>query len=331
MKKDLILMVINKLFYPFILCCCLFLTTQSYAKEYPEPEIMTVEEAYQLGDLLVDQYKIKQGQPYLKYAADKGHADAALAYSRSLSTNIMVQTPQEHEYAVKAAELGSEDAKFKLSFSSNIYSDRELFRIPLIKELKNKAEQGDANAMNMLYFLCSDVSKSEYWLNKAAEHGNANAQFSLANRYEGGEGWFFILGKRDKEIKRLYKASAEQGNLSGMEGYASILFKEGKKKEALDIWIKSANTGSAGAIGFLASGYLNSIPQITYPEKNEVLGAAYLKIYLNSMGTDKEKTIYEIYQDYYIDVMRRLTEDQKKQVNQFADEFLSKHTVRVIN
>ncbi|WP_146145920.1 tetratricopeptide repeat protein [Photobacterium kishitanii] len=331
MKKDLISMVINKLFYPFILCCCLFLTTQSYAKEYPEPETMTVEEAYQLGDLLVDQYKIKQGQPYLKYAADRGHADAALAYSRSLSTNIMVQTPQEHEYAIKAAELGSEDAKFKLSSSRNIYGDRELFRIPLIKELKSRAEQGDANAMNMLYFLCSDVSKSEYWFNKAVEHGNANAQFSLANRYEAGEGWFFIPGNRDKEIKRLYKASAEQGNLSGMEGYASVLFKEGKKKEALDIWIKSANTGSAGAITFIAGRYLHSLPQITYPEKNEVLGAAYLKIYFDSMGNDKNNSLYDARKNDYIDLMNRLTDEQKKQVNQFADEFLNKHTVRVIN
>ncbi|WP_146152593.1 tetratricopeptide repeat protein [Photobacterium iliopiscarium] len=331
MKKDLILMVINKLFYPFILCCCLFLTTQSYAKEYPEPETMTVEEAYQLGDLLVDQYKIKQGQPYLKYAADKGHAEAALAYSWSLSTNIMVQTPQEHEYAVKAAELGSEDAKFKLSSSSNIYSDGELFRIPLIKELKSRAEQGDAKAMHRLSLLYFNSSEGDDWKKKAAEYGDAKAQFELGRRYEVGKGWFFIPGNRDKEIKRLYKASADQGNLSGMEGYASILFKEGKKKEALDIWIKSANTGSAGAITFIAGRYLHSLPQITYPEKNEILGAAYLKIYFDSMGNDKNNSLYDARQNDYIDLMNRLTDEKKKQVNQFADEFLSKHTVRVIN
>ncbi|NVP03140.1 hypothetical protein HWA77_23315, partial [Photobacterium damselae subsp. damselae] len=44
----------------------------SWAESLPLPEPMSVEDAYQLGDLLVDQYKIKQGQPYLKYAADKG-------------------------------------------------------------------------------------------------------------------------------------------------------------------------------------------------------------------------------------------------------------------
>ncbi|PSB82274.1 tetratricopeptide repeat protein, partial [Photobacterium damselae] len=288
-----------------------------------------VEDAYQLGDLLVDQYKIKQGQPYLKYAADKGNAEAALAYSRSFKTNIMVQSPKEHEYAVIAAKLGSDDAKFALSFSRNVFGDRGLYRAEQIKALKDRAKQGDAKAMYRLSLLYSGSEETE-WKEKAAEHGDANAQYELGRSYEVGDGWFFIPGKREKEVKRLYKASAEQGNFRGMEGYASIIYDEGNKKEALDIWTKMANTGDAFSIIFLAAQYLHSLPGITYPEKDEVLGAAYSKIYLDSMGTDKENNLYEIYKENYLEAMSHLSEAQKEQVNEFAKEFLKTHTVRVL-
>ncbi|MEC6799337.1 hypothetical protein VXS03_20090, partial [Photobacterium sp. S4TG1] len=115
-----------------------------------------------------------------------------------------------------------------------------------------------------------------------------------------------------------------------MEGYASIIYDEGNKKEALDIWRKMANTGDAGSIIFLAAQYLHSLPQITYPEKDEVLGAAYSKIYLDSMGTDKEHDLYDIYKENYLEAMSHLSEVQKKQVNDFATKFLKKHTVRAL-
>ncbi len=115
-----------------------------------------------------------------------------------------------------------------------------------------------------------------------------------------------------------------------MEGYASIIYDEGNKEEALDIWKKMANTGDAGSIRFLAARYLHIVPQITYPEKDEVLGAAYSKIYLDSMGTDKENNLYEIYKENYLEAMSHLSEAQKEQVNDFAKEFLKTHTVRVL-
>ncbi len=316
--------------YRWLLCLCLLFVSQTQAQTtYPAPNTMSVEDAYQLGDLLVDQYKIKQGQPYLKYAADKGNAEAALAYSRSFKTNIMVQSPKEHEYAVKAAKLGSDDAKFALSFSRNVFGDRDLYRAEQIKTLKDRAKQGDAKAMYRLSLLYSGSEETE-WKEKAAEHGDANAQYELGRTYEVGDGWFFIPGKREKEVKRLYKASAEQGNFRGMEGYASILLREGKKEKALEIWIKMANTGDAVSISVLAARYLHAVPQITYPEKDEVLGAAYSKIYLDSMGTDKKQSLYEIYKENYLEAMGHLSEAQKEQVNDFAKEFLKTHTVRVL-
>ena len=279
-----------KIGYRWLLCLCLLFVSQTQAQTFPAPNTISVENAYQLGDLLVDQYKIKQGQPYLKYAADKDNAKAALAYSRSFKTNIMVQSPKQHEYAVKAAKLGSDDAKFALSFPSNVFGDQALYREEQINTLKTRAEKGDAKAMYRLSLLYSGSEDME-WKEKAAEHGDANAQYELGRRYEVGKGWFFIPGNREKEVKRLYKASAEQGNFRGMEGYASILFKEGNKKEAFDIWTKMANTGDAFSIIYLAGQYLHTVPEISYPEKDEVLGATYSKIYLDSMGTDKKHEV----------------------------------------
>ncbi|MCG3880696.1 hypothetical protein I3255_14545, partial [Psychrobacter sp. Ps6] len=45
--------------YRWLLCFCLLYTLQTQAQTtYPAPSSMPVEDAYQLGDLLVDQYKI---------------------------------------------------------------------------------------------------------------------------------------------------------------------------------------------------------------------------------------------------------------------------------
>jgi hypothetical protein len=48
------------------------------------------------------------------------------------------------------------------------------------------------------------------------------------------------------------------------------------------------------------------------------------------MGTDKEHDLYDIYKEEYLETMSRLSEAQKEQVNDFAEEFLKKHTVRTL-
>ncbi|HGO5293567.1 TPA: hypothetical protein ACK210_003299 [Photobacterium damselae subsp. damselae] len=50
----------EKISYRWLLCLCLLFASQTLAQTtYPAPNTMSVEDAYQLGDLLVDQYKIK--------------------------------------------------------------------------------------------------------------------------------------------------------------------------------------------------------------------------------------------------------------------------------
>ena len=84
----------------------------------------------------------------------------------------------------------------------------------MIKNISKHAEQGNANAQNLvgeMYFLGKGV-KQDYqeaakWYRKAAEQGDANAQYNLGLLYENGQG---VIQDR-KEAAKWYKMAAEEG------------------------------------------------------------------------------------------------------------------------
>jgi len=84
----------------------------------------------------------------------------------------------------------------------------------MIKNIVKHAEQGNANAQNLvgeMYFLGKGV-KQDYqeaakWYRKAAEQGDANAQYNLGFMYENGQG---VIQDR-KEAAKWYRMAAEAG------------------------------------------------------------------------------------------------------------------------
>ncbi len=74
-----------------------------------------------------------------------------------------------------------------------------------------KAITGDASAQNSLgdkYYNSKDYSRAVYWYRKAAEQGNAYAQFNLGYCYQYGNG----VTKDYAEAVKWYQKAAEQGN-----------------------------------------------------------------------------------------------------------------------
>ena len=83
-----------------------------------------------------------------------------------------------------------------------------------ISELKNKAEQGNAEAQYSLgvCYRCGDgveknLEESIKWYKKAAEQGYAKAQYNLAVCYDSEYG----VEKNVEEAVKWYRKSAEQG------------------------------------------------------------------------------------------------------------------------
>ncbi|GAB2645244.1 SEL1-like repeat protein [Vibrio panuliri] len=199
----------------------LFSTISVYAEK---GEVnLTSEQAYQRGTLLFQQNKYDEATPYLVYATKKGYAGAALMLSITYNTNIFVQTPREAEYARKAAELGSvigalKSDKYNSNFSKN--SDASKGTLPKLVSL---AKEGNAFAMRQVYNWTDDRGDGFDWLKKAAEAGDPVSQHELAKRYRDGDDWFLIPGKREREVERLFKASADSGDREGMLAYSKLL------------------------------------------------------------------------------------------------------------
>lgn len=85
---------------------------------------------------------------------------------------------------------------------------------------KPKAEQGDAEAMFIMY----EVTSNKDWLEKSAEHDHAIAQYWMAIGIRQGEG-FFLPWKRDNIVGEWLRKSAENGYPKAMMEYAVFYMK----------------------------------------------------------------------------------------------------------
>ncbi|MCX6539829.1 MAG: tetratricopeptide repeat protein, partial [Acidobacteria bacterium] len=84
-----------------------------------------------------------------------------------------------------------------------------------VKELRHKAELGDAEAQNNLGFryyngvgVPQDYGQAVAWFRRAAEQGDATAQFALGVMCEAGQG----VPKNDAQAVAWYRKAAAQGD-----------------------------------------------------------------------------------------------------------------------
>jgi len=121
-----------------------------------------------------------------------------------------------------------------------------------IKELRARAEQGDADAQSNLglkYYNGRDVprdyAEALLWFRRAAEQGNASGQNSLGWMYMNGKG----VPQDYAEALRWYRKAAEQGNASGQNNLG-MMYRNGRGvpqdyAEAVRWYRKAAEQGNA--------------------------------------------------------------------------------------
>ena len=131
-----------------------------------------------------------------------------------------------------------------------------------IAELKQKAEQGDADAQNNLGYCYAkgdgvekDLREAVKWYRKSAEQGDADAQYNLALCYHKGYG----AEKDLREAVKWYRKSAEQGDALAQYNLGLCYFNgdgvEKDLREAVKWLCKSAEQGHVKAQYFLALCY----------------------------------------------------------------------------
>ena len=88
-----------------------------------------------------------------------------------------------------------------------------------LEQVRKAAEKGDAVAqynLGLRYVdgrgVAKDAAEAVKWFRKSAEQGNANGQFELGYRYESGKG----ITKNGAEATKWYQKAAAQGNTNAM-------------------------------------------------------------------------------------------------------------------
>jgi uncharacterized protein len=116
------------------------------------------------------------------------------------------------------------------------------------------AEQGDfdaqlelavmyANAENTFH----DYEKAAYWYTKVADEGSKHARYELGLLYYNGQG----VAKNYSEALRLFKSAADQGDIDALN-YLGMMHEKGQGvikdyKKAIDLYTEAAEQGSMDA------------------------------------------------------------------------------------
>ena len=124
-----------------------------------------------------------------------------------------------------------------------------------LREFRALAEQGDADAQNILGWMydsgkgvLQDYKEAVKWYRKSAEQGNAEAQYNLGVLYRNGEG----VTQDDKEAVKWYRKAAEQGHAKAQHNLG-VMYVKGQGALQDDIyahmWLNiAASNGHAYAV-----------------------------------------------------------------------------------
>ncbi|WP_283130128.1 hypothetical protein [Enterovibrio norvegicus] len=288
---------------------------------------LTAEQAYQKGKILHFQDRFEEAEPYLLQAGESGNASAYYLLANAGNPNRYLMGEKEYKYKKLAADNGHLAAMIGLIMPRSISPKKTYWRNQLLEILKPEIKNNNPLAMQLKNIMPStgeDVVLSD--VKNAAYAGHPRAQYFLARRYENGEGWFLLPGSREKEVAKLYEASARGGYRDALSRKLSRLIQEGKEKEGLtilDALIAKGDAQTLSTYGILISDLsLDLAPDWTYIDK--VKGATYLKTLKDSMSPNSRDGMN---QRMYERAKALLTAEEIQQVDQLTDEYLSTHTV----
>jgi|GEM_PF-620713 len=214
------------------------------------------------GILLADYYlleakdpeKMKQASDIYQYLAEKGNKDAQLKLAFLLERGL--GGPANNEMAAQwytlSAEQGQPAAQYLLA---HMYQMGRIGTSPNYAETKKwyQAAQSQYPQASVALGFVEETVDNNYETaaqnySRAADTGDAIAQFNLGLIYENGKG----VAVDNQKAKSMYLQSAQQGYAKAMTQLAGLYFKgvDGKRddQQALNWYKKAAALGDQGAL-----------------------------------------------------------------------------------
>ncbi|MGP0172104.1 tetratricopeptide repeat protein [Pseudomonas sp. NCHU5208] len=284
------------------------------------------QQAKKRGLMLFYQYKI--AEPELRIAAEAGDAEAQYYLAEELRQMNRYITPEAHKWYEAAASQGDFYAMIRLGRSGkdlcavmgNCTAGQKTpveWLRQALSQAKPKAEQGDAEAMYVMYH----ITGNRDWLEKSANAGHAIAQYWMAVGDSQGEGFFFLPGKRQESVERRFKASAEGGYPKAMMHYVGILHDKGDMKAARYWVVKAAETGFESGVTSLGAYSGHAPAKLGFP-LDVVKGYGLISLLRELDGGGNVQVYVD---DTLPKIAAKMTLEQIEQAKAFAKEWKATH------
>jgi TPR repeat protein len=238
----------------------LLLSLGSYAQD------SSAEQMFKTGESLYKDKKFVEALPYIKDAANSGHAEAQFLLARMyyLGDGVSSDYSQAMKWFQKSSEQGFNKAFANIGLmyllGDGVNKDYSI----AMKNFMKAAEQNVASAQHFVGYMyynglgvSKDYNKAIEWFLKSANQGFEMAQDYLGNMYEFGYG----VSINYSEAAKWYQKAADQGNNHSLFNLG-VFYERGKGvkqdyKKAIKLYTKAAENNYALAQDNLGYMYEN--------------------------------------------------------------------------
>jgi uncharacterized protein len=280
---------------------------------------------FNTGLTLYNQNDWINSQDHLRAAAKAGNSEAQYYLAEALRLSNRYMTEEAQAWYEAAAEQGDLYAMIRLgstddlcgTLQENCKKDRKYWTTQAREQAKARANSGDKNAMEVMYYLSNDRS----WLRKASKLGNSNASHLMAKLLLGDTrdkqtGRTILLPEAEKYLKK----SAESGNPKAMSLYSTILNEKGKYKESREWLEKCLSTSHDNCVLLLENIHkqlYEDFNNLGY-KPNKSIAYGLLLFRRDAIGKAKTSSIFDTFED-------ELTAEQKAEGEEFFHEWKKTH------
>jgi hypothetical protein len=234
-------------------------------------------------------------------------------------------TDESQKWYEAAAEQGDLYAMIRLgstddlcgSLQKKCKKDRKYWTAEARGQAKKRANSGDKDAMEVMYYLSSDRS----WLRKATELGNSDAshlmaKLLLSDTREDDTGKTTLTSEAEIYLRK----SAESGNPKAMDLLSSVLNEEGEyseSKEWLEKCLLTSHYNCVLGLEIIHKQLIDKYKNLDYnPDKSIAYGLLLFR--RDALGKAKTSSMFDTFED-------ELTAEQKAEGEKFFHEWKKIH------
>tara|TARA_R110000868_G_scaffold57120_1_gene176650 strand:- start:345 stop:1301 length:957 start_codon:yes stop_codon:yes gene_type:complete len=280
---------------------------------------------FTIGFTLYNQNDWINSQEPLRTSAEAGNSDAQYYLAEAIRLSSRYTTEESQKWYEAAAEQGDLYAMIRLgstddlcgSLQKECKKDRKYWTEKVRKQAKIRANSGDKDAMEVMYYLSGDRK----WLEKSSELGNSNASYLMAKQLlsdtrDSDTGKTVLSPKAEFFLRK----AAENENPGAMALLSSKLEREkkfGESKKWLERCLLTSHADCVLRLENIHRQLTDRYKNLDY-QPSKTIAYGILLFRRDALGKAKTTWILDTFED-------ELTAEQKAEGEKFFHEWKKTH------